>query len=79
MDYEGKWGGGGPGHSWALKWLEIIAKLNFVYFCHHKCIIKSSVLVNVYYCYSVTKPLHKVEKIFAEDCGVCTVGVLNMY
>jgi hypothetical protein len=22
MDYEGKWGGGGPGHSWALKWLE---------------------------------------------------------
>jgi hypothetical protein len=20
MDYLGKWGGGGPGHSWALKW-----------------------------------------------------------
>ena len=22
MDYEGEWGGGGPGHSWALKWHE---------------------------------------------------------
>jgi hypothetical protein len=20
MDYKGEWGGGGPGHSWALKW-----------------------------------------------------------
>ncbi len=20
MDYVGQWGGGGPGHSWALKW-----------------------------------------------------------
>jgi hypothetical protein len=24
MDYEGEWGGGGPGHSWALKWHEKI-------------------------------------------------------
>jgi hypothetical protein len=22
MDYKGEWGGGGPGHSWALKWHE---------------------------------------------------------
>jgi hypothetical protein len=22
MDYVGQWGGGGPGHSWALKWHE---------------------------------------------------------
>ena len=22
MDYKGEWGGGGPGHSWALKWQE---------------------------------------------------------
>jgi hypothetical protein len=22
MDYLGEWGGGGPGHSWALKWHE---------------------------------------------------------
>jgi hypothetical protein len=23
MDYKGEWGGGGPGHSWALKWHEL--------------------------------------------------------
>jgi hypothetical protein len=23
MDYKGEWGGGGPGHSWALKWPSI--------------------------------------------------------
>ena len=59
--------------------LEIIEKLKFVYFCHHKCIIKSSVLVNVFYCYSVTKPLHNVEQVFADDCGVSRVVVLIMY
>ncbi len=59
--------------------LEIIEKLKFVYFCHHKCIKKSSASVNVYYCYSVTKPLHNVEQVFADDCGVSIVVVLIMY
>ncbi len=26
MDYKGEWGGGGPGHSWALKWHERMAQ-----------------------------------------------------
>jgi hypothetical protein len=57
--------------------LVIIAKFKFVYFCHQKCVKKSAVLVNVYCCYSV-KPLHNVQKAFADDCGVCTVVVLNL-
>ncbi len=27
MDYKGEWGGGGPGHSWALKWHEPLAQV----------------------------------------------------
>ncbi len=59
--------------------LEIIEKLKFVYFCHHTCIKKSSVSVSVYYCYSVTKPLHNVEQVFADDCGVSRVVLLITY
>jgi hypothetical protein len=45
MDYEGEWGGGGPGHSWALKWHEQATQVRSL--AEANLVFVSRVIINI--------------------------------